>query len=81
MGTATGAYGTEAQISAYVLPRLYVRYGVSLEQDAASFTVQYQLTSRLFLEAISGLDNALDLIYTFERQRPPQAAASASDGE
>lgn len=79
LGTGTGAYGTEAQVSAYLLPNLYVRYGVSLEQDADTITFQYQLTPRLFLEAVSGIDSALDIIYSFERQRPRET--QESDGE
>lgn len=80
LGTSTGEHGTEAQISAYLRPGLYVRYGVSLEESAANFTVQYQLTPRLFLEAISGLDSALDLIYTYERPHPSAAEPADKQG-
>lgn len=77
LGTTAGEHGTEAQISASLGTNLHVRYGVSLEQDASSLTVQYQLTPKLFLEAVSGLDSALDLIYTFERQRRGNRADKA----
>ena len=52
-------------MSGYLADRLYVRYGASLGNEGNSITFQYQLTKRLVIEALSGLNDALDLIYTF----------------
>lgn len=59
--------GTEIQLSGYLNPRLFVRYGVSVFENANTLTMRYQLRPRLFLEAISGTANALDLIWSFDR--------------
>lgn len=57
--------GTQAAVSGYLSPRLYVRYGTGLQEGSNSITFQYQLTKRLFIEAISGVEEALDLLYSF----------------
>ncbi len=68
IATLTDADGSEAQLSGYLSPRLYVRYGVGMGERANSLTLQYRLTRRLLVEAVSGIDSALDLVYSFERR-------------
>lgn len=53
-------------VSGYVLPNLQVKYGVGIFDSLATFTVRYRLMPRLFLEAVSGLDQSVDLLYQFE---------------
>src|SRR5690606_2110530 len=65
IGTTETARGTEAEVGGYLTSRLYVRYGAGLENQGNSVTFQYRLTPRLLVEAISGVDEALDLLYTF----------------
>jgi len=66
LGTAAGNNGqTEAEVSGYVFRDLYVRYGRSLGQTADSVTLQYQLSPNLMIQTITGIEEALDLIYTF----------------
>jgi len=66
IGTSQGTDGTsQAEVSGYVADRLYVRYGAGLDKQGNTITFQYQLTKRLVIEALSGLNDALDLIYTF----------------
>ncbi len=65
IGAETSDEGTEAQLSGYLSPRLYVRYGTGTAQRAGSVTFQYRLAQRLLLEAVSGLDHSLDLLYSF----------------
>lgn len=65
ISAAEGEQGTEAQVSGYLTPRLYVRYGTGLQQGANSVTFQYRVTRQLLLEAVTGLDQALDILYSF----------------
>lgn len=65
IGTTETARGTEAEVGGYLTSKLYVRYGAGLESQGNSVTFQYRLTPRLLVEAISGVDEALDLLYTF----------------
>lgn len=53
-------------LSGYVLPGLQVKYGVGIFDSLATLTLRYRLMPRLYLEAVSGLDQALDLLYQFE---------------
>ena len=63
---ATGQ-GDEAQVavSGYLAPNLMVRYGVGVFQPQNTLSLRYYLTGQLYLEAVSGAENALDLFYSF----------------
>lgn len=64
----TAGEGDETQfvLSGYLRPNLYLSYGVGVFMPVNELTLRYQLDSNLFLEAVSGLENALDVFYTFE---------------
>lgn len=53
-------------VSGYVLPGLQVKYGVGIFDSLATLTLRYRLMPKLYLEAVSGVDQALDLLYQFE---------------
>lgn len=66
LGTAAAGDGTtQAEVSGYLFRKLYVRYGRSLGQNADSVTLQYQLSPNLMIQSISGIEEVLELIYTF----------------
>ncbi|PIJ52051.1 translocation and assembly module TamB [Erwinia sp. OLTSP20] len=56
----------QVQVSGYVLPGLQVKYGVGIFDSLATLTLRYRLMPKLYLEAVSGLDQALDVLYQFE---------------
>ncbi|WP_324029567.1 translocation and assembly module TamB [Pantoea sp. JZ2] len=56
----------QVQVSGYVLPGLQVKYGVGIFDSLATLTLRYRLMPKLYLEALSGVDQALDLLYQFE---------------
>jgi len=67
LGTSEGKNGeSEAEVSGQLGEDLYVRYGRGLGQKSNSISFQYRLTPRLMIETISGIDDALDLLYSFE---------------
>jgi len=66
LSTAEGTTGTQVQLSAYLNSRLFLRYGKSVFDNANEITMRYQLTKSLFVEAVSGIANALDLLWTLE---------------
>ena len=45
---------------------LQVKYGVGIFNSLGEFTVRYRLMQDLYVEAVSGLDSAVDLLYQFE---------------
>lgn len=57
---------SQVVVSGYVLPGLQVKYGVGIFDSLATLTLRYRLMPRLYLEAVSGLDQALDILYQFE---------------
>lgn len=57
---------SQVVVSGYILPRLQVKYGVGIFDSLATLTLRYRLMPKLYLEAVSGIDQALDLLYQFE---------------
>ncbi|WP_407333158.1 translocation/assembly module TamB domain-containing protein [Enterovibrio sp. 27052020O] len=55
----------KVEVSGYILPGLQVKYGVGIFTSLPEFTVRYRLLSDLYVEAVSGADNAVDLLYQF----------------
>ncbi len=53
-------------MSGYILPGLQVKYGVGIFNSVGQFTIRYRLMRDLYLEAVSGVDSAIDLLYRFE---------------
>lgn len=59
--------GEDAQvaISGYIAPNLLVRYGVNMFQPQNTLSLRYYLNRQLYLEAVTGGDSAVDVIYSF----------------
>jgi translocation and assembly module TamB len=57
---------SQVVVSGYVLPGLQVKYGVGIFDSLATLTLRYRLMPKLYLQAVSGIDQALDLLYQFE---------------
>lgn len=64
----TSGSGNKAkvEISGYLSPRLQVKYGVGIFDKFGEFTARYRIGQNLYVEAVQGLDSALDLLYKFE---------------
>ena len=50
---------SQVVVSGYVLPGLQVKYGVGIFDSIATLTLRYRLMPKLYLEAVSGVDQAL----------------------
>lgn len=68
LGFETEGVGDSSQlvVSGYVLPGLKVKYGVGIFDSLATLTLRYRVIPRLYVEVVSGVDQALDLLYSFE---------------
>ena len=66
LDTAGVGDSSQVVVSGYVLPGLQVKYGVGIFDSLATLTLRYRLMPKLYLEAVSGIDQALDLLYQFE---------------
>ncbi|WP_277810741.1 autotransporter assembly complex protein TamB [Chromohalobacter canadensis] len=67
----TSGSGEDSQVvvSGYVFDDLKVGYGVGIFSPIAELTLRYRLIQNLYLEAVSGAAQAIDLIYTFSLGR------------
>lgn len=66
LDTTGAGDSSQVVVSGYVLPGLQVKYGVGIFDSLATLTLRYRLMPKLYLEAVSGVDQALDLLYQFE---------------
>lgn len=49
-----------------MLPGLKVKYGVGIFDSLATLTLRYRLIPKLYVEAATGVDQALDMLNSFE---------------
>lgn len=67
----TSGSGADSQVvvSGYLFDGLQVSYGVGIFSPIAELTLRYQLWQNLYVEAVSGAAQAVDLIYSFSLGR------------
>ncbi|OHV11935.1 translocation/assembly module TamB domain-containing protein [Kushneria phosphatilytica] len=56
---------SQVKVSGYLFDRLKISYGVGLFSPIAELTLRYKLVQNLYLQAVSGANQALDILYTF----------------
>ncbi len=64
----TGQVDTEttATVSGYLGERIYLSYGIGLNEPVSVLTGRLYLQTRLWLEMVSALENSLDIYYSFD---------------
>lgn len=64
----TEGEGDETQfvVSGQLSSNLFISYGVGVFQPGNEVTLRYRLARNLYLQAVAGLESALDLLYSFE---------------
>lgn len=55
---------TQVTVSGYLSPKLYLRYGVGIFTPVNTATMRYKINAKVYLEAVSSLESAIDLFYT-----------------
>nr|WP_231613400.1 translocation/assembly module TamB domain-containing protein [Halomonas sp. BC04] len=71
----TAGMGDESQVvvTGYLTEDLRISYGVGIFSPIAELTLRYTLWRNLYVQAVSGAAQAVDLVYTFSRPgKPPQ---------
>lgn len=66
VGTAGEGQETQVELSGYITPDLLVRYGIGVFEPVNTLTLRYRISKSFFVEAVSGLESALDFFYEFE---------------
>ncbi|KAA8734793.1 hypothetical protein F4V57_03260 [Acinetobacter qingfengensis] len=68
-GLALDAQGsgndTQVSVTGYITPDLYLRYGVGIFTPVNKLTLRYQVNRRLYMEASSSVERAVDLFYNW----------------
>jgi len=57
---------TNVNVTGYVSPDLYIRYGVGVFNAQNSLSIRYQLTRRVYVEATSAVENVVDVVYSWQ---------------
>ncbi len=68
LGVSTQGVGDNSQVvvSGYVLPDLQVKYAMNIFDSLSTLTLRYRLMPKLFVEASSGVNQTIDVLYNFE---------------
>ncbi|MDN3518620.1 translocation/assembly module TamB domain-containing protein [Aquisalimonas lutea] len=66
LDTAGDGEDTRVEVGGYINPNLYLGYGVGVFTPVSTLTLRYRLASNLYLEAVTGLESAVDLLYRFD---------------
>jgi translocation and assembly module TamB len=64
--TSGSGSDTKVNLSAYLLKDLQLQYGVGVYSAVSEVKLKYFLLPQLYLQAVSGLDQAVDIFYKFE---------------
>jgi translocation and assembly module TamB len=63
---ADGSDGeTKVNVTGYLSPKLYVRYGVGVFTPVNKLTLRYQMSQRFYMEASSSIERAIDFFYSW----------------
>lgn len=54
---------TNVTVTGYITPDLYLRYGVGVFNAESSLSMRYQLTRRVYIEAVMAVENMVNVIY------------------
>jgi translocation and assembly module TamB len=66
LDTAGSGDTSKVMVSGYLSPKLQLKYGVGIFNQVGEFTLRYRLARKLFLEAVRGVDESVDLLYQVE---------------
>ncbi|TCP91231.1 translocation and assembly module TamB [Cricetibacter osteomyelitidis] len=66
LGTQGVGDNSKVTVSGNITDRLQIKYGVGLFDGLAEVTLRYRLLPRLYLQSVSGTNQAFDLLYQFQ---------------
>ena len=56
----------QASVAGYLGDKVYIKYGVGVVEPINELTVRFYFLSRLWVEAVSGLENSANIYYSFD---------------
>ena len=67
LGTEGDSSGTKVAISGRLTSKLFISFGIGLFDQSQAVKLRYKLSPKLSLEALSSMESAITLFYTFRR--------------
>lgn len=61
-----GGSSEQISIAGYIGKKIYIKYGIGVDGPEEELTIRLFLQSRLWVETISGLENSVDIYYSFD---------------
>lgn len=71
LDTAGSGEGSQVEVTGQLGDDLEVSYGVGIFSPIAELTLRYTLWRNLYVQAVSGTNQAVDLVYQFSREGNP----------
>ena len=65
-GTSESGDDTQIAVDGNTAPELRIEYGAGVFSTISEMKVRYELIPRLYLQAVSGINQAIDLIHQFD---------------
>ncbi|MGS2720864.1 autotransporter assembly complex protein TamB [Paraglaciecola aestuariivivens] len=65
LDTTGQGQNTQLSLTGTIAPGVQLRYGVGVFDSVSEVAIRYQLLPKLYLEAVSGVSNAIDIYYQF----------------
>ena len=65
LGTDGDSDQTQVALSGYVRPDLYLSFGMGVFEPTQSIKLRYQFSKKLSLEAVTSLESAITLFYSW----------------
>ena len=66
VGASGSGDETQVSVQGYLTRRIRISYGYGVFNAVGEFKVRYEFMRRLYAEFVSSVDQAADLIYSFE---------------
>lgn len=66
LGASGSENDTNVNITGYITPDLYLRYGVGVFTPVNKLTMRYQVSRRVYVEASSAIEKAIDIFYNWQ---------------
>ncbi len=66
VGASGSGDETQVSVQGYITRRIRISYGYGVFNAVGEFKIRYELMRRLYAEFVSSIDQAADLIYSFE---------------
>ncbi|MET4759275.1 translocation/assembly module TamB domain-containing protein [Endozoicomonas sp. NE40] len=64
--TTGSGENTQVSVGGYIAPALRLQYGTGVFNSVSEVRIRYEVIPRVYLQAVSGLAQALDVFYRFE---------------